>query len=162
MNALFSYDDPQELAETKNRIEMCISDIENWMAVNKLGLNKGKSELLLLNSSFRRCLRLDSLTLGYDTVYTFDYARNIGVVCDTTMTLQNHVNALVKFSFFHLRNIAKVRKYLSSEISRILVQSFVCSKSDNCNALFYGHPKYLIQKATERAKRWCSGHCESW
>ena len=30
----FSYDDAQELVETKNRIEMCISDIDNWMAIN--------------------------------------------------------------------------------------------------------------------------------
>ena len=68
------------------------------------------------------------------------------MVFDTTMTLEKHVNVLVKSSFFHLRNIAKVRKYLSYETSRILVQSFVCSKIDNCNALLYGLPKYLMEK----------------
>ena len=102
--ATFSYDDEQELAETKNRIEMCISDIDKWMVLNKLKLNKGKLNYYFnLHSRFRRCLTLDSLTLGNDIVYTSDHARNIGVVFDKackTLPLES-LRELVNTSTLH-------------------------------------------------------------
>ena len=49
-------------------------------------------------------------------------------------------------SFFHIRNISRIRKYLSMENTKILVHAFVTCRLDKGNALLYGLPKYLIGK----------------
>ena len=55
-----------------------------------------------------------------------------------------HVNKICKTSYYHLRNISKIRKYLTEETTEILVHAFVTSKLDYCNSLLYGLPKHII------------------
>ena len=42
--------------------------------------------------------------------------------------------------------ISKIRKYLDENCTRTLVQAFVSSKLDYCNALLIGLPKYQIDR----------------
>ena len=74
-------------------------------------------------------------------------ARNIGVVFDQTLSLEKHVNSFCKAALFHLRNIAKIREYLTVDNTKILaVHAFVICRLDNCNSLLVSSPKYLFQK----------------
>jgi len=57
-----------------------------------------------------------------------------------------HIKNIVKGAFYHLRNIAKIRKYINTATAEVLVHSFVRSKLDFCNSLLYGLPKYEINK----------------
>ena len=45
-----------------------------------------------------------------------------------------------------IRNISRIRKYLSVENTKILVHAFVTCRLDSGNALLYGVLKYLIAK----------------
>ena len=45
-----------------------------------------------------------------------------------------------------MRNIAKIRKYLSQDTCKILVHAFISSKLDHCNSLLHGLPKYLLAR----------------
>jgi len=47
---------------------------------------------------------------------------------------------------YHLRNISKIRKYLTQDSAEILVHAFIGSKLDYCNSILYGIPKKLICK----------------
>ena len=56
-----------------------------------------------------------------------------------------HVKKICKTLYYHLlRDISKIRKYLTEEITKILVHGFVSSKLDYCNSLLYGLPKHMI------------------
>ena len=55
-----------------------------------------------------------------------------------------HVKKICKTSYYHLRNISKIRKYLTEETTEILVLAFISSKLDYCNSLLYGLPKHMI------------------
>jgi hypothetical protein len=57
-----------------------------------------------------------------------------------------HVNNLSKSSFYHLRNIARIRKYISFKTTETLVHAFVTSKLDHCNSLLFGLPKNTTDK----------------
>ena len=46
-------------------------------------------------------------------------------------------------AFYQLRNIARIRKYLSHKTTEFLVHAFVSLKLDFCNSRLYGIPKYL-------------------
>ena len=47
-------------------------------------------------------------------------------------------------SHYHIRNIAKIRKYIDEESAKIVVHTFVTAKLDSCNFLLYGLPQHLI------------------
>ena len=122
----------KNLNTTRNRLQSCVFDIDRWMAINKLKLNKDKTELILLHPRFRNSLTLNCLTLGNETIVPVTKARNIGVIFDSTMSLESHANSIVKCAFFHSRSIAIVMKFLSYDTSKTQVHSLACSKIDNC------------------------------
>ena len=56
-----------------------------------------------------------------------------------------HVSSICRSSFYHLRNLFRIRdKYLTKE-SEAVVHAIVTSKLDYCNALLHGLPKYQLQ-----------------
>ena len=57
-----------------------------------------------------------------------------------------HVNSVCKSAFYHLRSISRIRKFLSSKTTQILVHAFVRAKLDYCNSLWYDVPKYVLKK----------------
>ena len=124
----------------------CVRDMDAWMLPNKLKLNKDKSEVLLISSSYRPRPPLFSVDICNETVSCSPSARNIGVIFDQSLCMVPHVNAVCQSSFFHLRNIGFICKYLTYDAAKIIIHAFVVSKLDYCNSLLYGLPSYLIRK----------------
>ena len=124
----------------------CVRDMDAWMLSNKLKLNKDKSKVLVISSSFRPRPPLSSVDICDETVSCSPSARNIGVIFNQSLCMVPHVNALCQSSFFHLRNIGFIRKYLTYDAAKIIIHAFVVSELDYCNSLLYGLPSYLIEK----------------
>ncbi len=53
---------------------------------------------------------------------------------------------MTKTAFFHLRNVAKVRPFVTKQDAEKLIHAFIISRLNYCNALFTGLPKKLIGK----------------
>ena len=62
------------------------------------------------------------------------------------MSMPPHVNNVCKSAFNHLRVISRIKKYLSTQTTEILIHAFVTSKFDHCNSLIYNVPKNVIKK----------------
>ena len=62
------------------------------------------------------------------------------------MSMLPHVKFVCKTALYHLRNIARIRKFLSVKTTEILVHAFVSSKRDYCNSLLYNIPKNGLNK----------------
>ena len=62
----------------------------------------------------------------------------IGVWFDEFLSMDKQVKAVCKSAFFHLRNIAKIRKYIPFTHCKILIHAFITSKLDYCNSLLSG------------------------
>ena len=116
------------------------------MLHNNLKLNNDKTEVLILHSKHRPMPTLQSVKVGDVLVKSTNDARNIGVIFDTTMNLEKHINDICRVSFYHIRNISRIRRYQSFESAKTLVNAFVISRIDNNNALLYGLPDYLIKR----------------
>ena len=71
------------------QIERCISDIKNWMLINKLKLNGDKTEFLQVHSLCGNTAETLStiINIGDDTVKPSDMVKNLGVVCDNDLPL---------------------------------------------------------------------------
>ena len=62
------------------------------------------------------------------------------------MSMLPHVNSVCKSSFYHLRNISRIRKLLSNKTTETPVHAFVTSELNHCNSLLNNVPKYVIKK----------------
>ena len=63
---------------------------------------------------------------------------NLGVIVDRELSYGPQINSVCSVSYKLLRNLASVRKFLDPNDLRLLVQSIVISRIDNCNSLLYG------------------------
>ena len=142
----FVSNDTSDLVAAKQRLENCVADINLWMTANKLKLNNDKSEFLFLHSRFRHSLPPPTISVGMENIRPSQQARNLGVIFDDTMSLSPHVNRIVKGAFYHIRNISKIRKYISTSTTEILIHSFVSSKLDFCYSFLFGAQKRDIAK----------------
>ena len=64
------------------------------MYINRLKLNKDKTELLYLFSKYNPQQCLPPLRFGSDIIKPSSYARNIGAIFNTTMSMPHHVNSV--------------------------------------------------------------------
>ena len=106
------------------------------MTANKLKLNNDKSEILFLHSRFLHSLPPPTISVDMENIRPSQQARNLGVIFDDTMSLSLHVNTIGKGAFYHIRNISKIRKYISKSSSKL----------DFCNSLLFGAQKRDIVK----------------
>ena len=95
---------------------MWIRDVNQWMLTNKLILNCDKTELLALHARHRPQPPLNSIDIGSYEIPASSSAKNIGVWFDNVMSMDKQINNICKSVFYHLRNIAKVTKFISSVI----------------------------------------------
>ena len=130
----------------KSRVENCISAICRWMDLNELKLNHDKTEVMLIHSKYRPSPSFQSLCVGDESVAASQSARSLGVIFDEHMSFHAHVSSICRSSFYHLRNLSRIRKYFTKESAEVAVHAFVTSKLDYCNALLYGLPKYQLQR----------------
>ena len=63
---------------------------------------------------------------------------------ESTFSLDSHIIELCKTAFYYLRTLSKIRRYLSYDTTKVLINAFAISRLDNCNSLMYGLRKYLI------------------
>ena len=71
---------------------------------------------------------------------------SIGVIFNNSLSMLTHVTAVCKSSFFHLRNIFKISKFLSHDTCKTLIHAFVTARIDYCNSLLYGQPKCILKR----------------
>ena len=72
--------------------------------------------------------------------------RNLGILFDDQLSMVRQVSSIVKGCSYHLRNIGRVRPYLSTEACKTVIQGLVISKIDYCSALLVGIPQNQIKR----------------
>ena len=73
-------------------------------------------------------------------------ARNLGVIFDSNLSFNKHVTTVVQSCFFQLRNIAKIKPFLSTANLETVIHSFISSRLDYCNSLYSGLNKTTISR----------------
>lgn len=106
------------------KTEGYLAEVTSWMVSNFLLLNPDKAELLLLGPRIAQGV-VDRINLGGCLV-------NVSTVVKilTVSILDAHINNLVKTAFFHMRNIAKLRKMLLLQDAEKLEHAFITSILD--------------------------------
>ena len=122
-------------------MQNCIDDVKNWMLNDKLKLNDDKTEFLLIGTQQQLAkVNLDTLRVGNVHITQSCEVKSLGCWFDSQMKLETHITKTCKAAFFHIYNIRRIRKFLSEDNARTLVNAFVTSRLDYCNSLLYGLP----------------------
>ena len=102
-----------EDVSARTRVEVCLRELNKWMLLNNLRLNNDKTELLVLHAKHHPKPALPTVIKSNGAVEPTSSAENIGAVFDDTMSFEEHVNELCSAAFYHIRNISRIRPYLS-------------------------------------------------
>ena len=92
----------------------------------------------------RQKMKLSSIELAGELIDVVPEARNLGVIIDSSLTMEAHVNNVCKLCYIQLRNITKIRCYLTTEATKRLVQALVVTRLDYCNVFFFGISDKLL------------------
>ncbi len=130
-----------------HKIESCADIVRTWMLQNKLKLNDDKTVFMLIgNKPQVQKVVFDSIIIGESYIESSPNCTNLGAGFDSDMSMRHHVNMLCKSGYYHLRNIARIRKCLSYDALQTIIHSLISSRLDYCNSLLAGVPKCLLQK----------------
>ena len=128
-------------------LDSCLEEIEAWMKLNYLQLNSSKTQAIQIGTPHQiKSLPITNITFSGQTIPLSTSVTNLGVIMDSQLTFETHIKSLCQKSFFHLRNISKIRKMLSQSAAEKLVHAFVSSRLDYCNALLIGISGCCLQK----------------
>ncbi len=68
------------------------------------------------------------------------------MILETDLNFSSHVKSVTKSAYYHLKNIARIRSFVSSQDLEKLVHAFITSRVDYCNGLLTGLPKKTIRQ----------------
>ena len=87
----------------------------------------------------------DSITLGSYNIPFSDSAKNLGFLLDSKLSMKKHIIKICQSTYFELKRIRSIRRFLTEDAIKTLVTSYILSRLDYCNCLLMGTPNSVIQ-----------------
>ena len=126
-------------------LSICLDESKAWLLRNNLKLNNDKTQIICFTPQ-KDLNPIESLTLNSKVIKPVSVFKNLGVLLDSLMTMEKHLNSITQSAYLHIRNIAKIRQYLPLESAKTLTQALVISRIDYCNSLLGNIPLRLSNK----------------
>ncbi len=143
----FSPDALVDQIDAFERIESCADSVRTWMFQNKLELNDDKTIFMLLgNKPQVNKVVFDSVIIGESYISASANCTNLGAGFDSDMSMRHHVSLVCKSGYFHLRNIARIKKCLNYDALQTIIHALISSRLDYCNSLLAGVPACVRDK----------------
>ena len=87
------------------------------MIEDKLRLNDSKTEFMIVGTRQQLAkVNIDQLCVGESSIVPVTSVKNLGSWFDKNMSMTTHIIKVCKAASFHLYNIRRLRKYLTSEL----------------------------------------------
>ena len=120
-------------------MQNCLAHVKSWMSQNFLKLNDDKTEILVVSTRPQlHKMEFPSISVGHACVKPATEVRNLGVVFDSKMNMEAHVNSVCKSCYYYLFNIARIRKFLTKSTAETMIHSLISTRLDYCNSLLSG------------------------
>ena len=130
-----------------SKLELCLSDISSWMSTNMLKLNQDKTELIIFTPKHLKASVPNlQLKVGNTVISSVSCVKNLGVYFDQHLTMERQVSAIVTSCHFHIRNIGRIRNFITTTACKTLVNSLVTSRLDYGNILLNGINKTTLNR----------------
>ena len=124
----FENNAPEKQSTAVTRLKTCIGDVHKWLANNMLKLNDDKTEVILFTS--KHALKSHpsvAVTVAEQPIRPATSIRNLGVVYDQPLSMIQHVNSVCRVGYMHVRNIGRIRRYLTEDATKTMIHALVTS-----------------------------------
>ena len=109
------------------------------MSSNRLKLNAEKIEFIWLGTRQQMAkVTVSPLQVKDQLITPLDKVRDLGVIIDGELSMDQHVWNVVRGCFYQVRQLRSVRRSLTIDARRTLAAAFVATRVDYCNAVLYG------------------------
>ena len=133
--------------ETVDKLKNCLTGIKKWMTKNMLKLNTDKTRYLLFGTPQQLSkVNRPTFAASSDIIQLRLCESNLGVFFDSSPAMKDHIGEVSKRSFQHLTNISHIRKFLTLDAVKTVIQVLVCTQIDINNSLYYGLPNTQLQR----------------
>ena len=72
--------------------------------------------------------------------------RDLGVTFDQFLNFDDHIPAICRSTYFHIRNIEKIRNLLSYNACSTIIHALISCRLDYCNSLLYNVPTHKTDR----------------
>ena len=128
-------------------INNCLIYISKWMHEHFLCLNQSKTKILVIAPpSTQKEIVIRGVFLENECLRFVDSAKNLGIILDNVLSFKEQINKVVKTSFSIIKKLYQIKGFLSEKQLQQLVSSYIFSKLDYCNSLYYGMSSNLLKK----------------
>ena len=84
---------PGDEEEAALAMENCVRDVRHWMLQNKLKINDGKTDVLVIGTKQQLAkVQLENIRIGEDIIKCSEMGRNLGIWLDVNMNLTKQIN----------------------------------------------------------------------
>ena len=128
-------------------VNVCTKALQSWLPQNGLRLNPEKSEVILVGTRFQ-LQKVDSVSVRVADcdIPLRTTMKNLGVIIDNRLSLDQHVDAICRSTQFHIRALRHIRGSLFTDVAKSVAASIVGSRLDYCNGLLHGATAKNIRK----------------
>ena len=127
------------------------------MINNKLKINDSTTEFIVFQSpQAKQDLSGLSVIVGDSILQQSSNVRNLEIIFDQFLSIDDYISSVYRPTHFHLRNIGRIRHLLSQNASTQLIHALISIRLDYCNSILYNLPKNSIlrlQKIQNQAAR---------
>ena len=121
--------------------------IKDWMEHQFLKLNEAKTEVVVITRPSLTEHTPSTVSIaGVDVETSTNAVKNLGVLFDPQLNLEDHIKAMCKKAYFQIRLIGRIRRLIPEDAAKKLVQANVTCYIDQCNSLLVGLPQCQIQR----------------
>merc|ERR1712237_266424 len=111
-----------------------------------LKLNVSKSQVIVFSPNSGKILVQRVFLSDGSIIPLSNKAMNLGALLDCHLTFGPQIDLVICNCYRLLRDISSIRKYITEDEIKDLVNSLVVARIDNNNVLYSGLPVYQISK----------------
>ena len=138
---------PCDQKKALHELQHCLDDVHSWLRENRLLLNGNKTKMITFGTKQRLTVATNiHVTVDGCLISPDATTKNLGIVYDSTLSMEHQVNAVCRGAYLRLHNIIRIRRFLTHDATKTLIQAFVISKLDCGNALLSGVSTNLLRK----------------
>ena len=136
---------PQNATIAIPELQSCLESVQLWM--DKLNLNPYKTEFTVFGSKVLRnqLSHFFPVNILGNLLSPSDKIRNLRVISDSSFRFSAQFSSICSSSYYHIRDFARIRRYLDKSTAIAITNALVCSRLDYCNSLLNSISKYDLK-----------------
>lgn len=145
--------DPNQIDEALKTMEANVSKVITWLNKEKLQVNLGKTELMIMGS-VRNLSKIGkkSINVSDATIESKECIRILGFMLDNKLTYEKHINLVIQRGYANINMVKMIRPFVNEQNCKLVIQAFVIPHVQYMITIWSTATKERIQKVDKLIK----------